>query len=110
MEKQTESVSIWTIAGGILLALVIWRAYNVWQYNRAVEQVNAMMVQSMEESKRSTAAARQQFIERQQRQQAAASQRKYEVEAAMTLRPDERCINKQRFRRVANGWEQVGSC
>jgi hypothetical protein len=27
-----------------------------------------------------------------------------------TLRSDERCINKQRFRRLPNGWEQIGSC
>jgi hypothetical protein len=26
------------------------------------------------------------------------------------LQPDERCINKQRFRRLSNGWDQVGSC
>jgi hypothetical protein len=26
------------------------------------------------------------------------------------LQPDERCINKQRFRRSPNGWDQIGSC
>lgn len=26
------------------------------------------------------------------------------------LAADERCINRQRFRRVTNGWEQVGTC
>ena len=29
---------------------------------------------------------------------------------ALSLQPDERCIGKQKFRRVANGWEQIGSC
>ena len=26
------------------------------------------------------------------------------------LRPDERCISGQRFRRIPNGWEDVGTC
>lgn len=26
------------------------------------------------------------------------------------LRPGERCIQHQRFRRVDNGWEQIGTC
>lgn len=28
----------------------------------------------------------------------------------LPVAPDERCIAKQRFRRLPNGWEEIGSC
>ena len=117
MQKENGAVSVWTIAGGILLALVIWRAMNIWQYNRAVEEANAMMAKTMQDIRKDSEAARQNFAEQQrQREQStairehAAALREQRMRNAKELKPDERCINKQRFRRVTNGWEQVGSC
>lgn len=117
MAKESSSASVWTIAGGILLALVTWRAINVWQYNRAVEEANAMIEKTMQDMRRNNETVRQTYAARQlEREQAAAirehstAMREQHIREAKELRPDERCIQKQRFRRVANGWEQVGSC
>jgi hypothetical protein len=110
MDKESEKVSVWTIAGGVLLAFVIWRAFNVWQYNRAVAEANAVMAKTMQEITRSSAASRQQFAQNQLHREEAALERERQAREAKELKSDERCINKQRFRRVPNGWDQIGSC
>lgn len=117
MEKESGTLSIWTIAGGVLLALVIWRAMNVWQYNRAIEEFNATIVNTLQEARRGSEESRVRMASQQrQREESAALQARTSAfqeqrnREASELKVDERCINKQRFRRIANGWEQTGSC
>ena len=110
MDSKTETVSVWTIAGGILLALVVWRALNVWQYNHAVKEANAMIAETMRDMRTSNEMTRRQQEERRQVRVSEVSQRQRDLDEAKALKPDERCIAKQRFRRLRNGWEQIGSC
>ena len=69
------------------------------EFNRHVSALNA-------EAARDAHAARANL--------AVAEARKQAIESArweqQRLKDDERCINRQRFRRVANGWVQTGTC
>lgn len=101
MAEQREAVSVWTIAGGILLALLILRACEVWQQRQAIETFNAQVRQIMAQP--APRATPRQLQNRQPRPAA-------QEESAQPLGPDERCLNGQRFRRIENGWEQIGTC
>lgn len=94
------------VCGGLLAFAAIYNfvesrreAAAVAEFNRQVSALNA-------EAARDAHAARANF--------AVAEARKQEIESArweqQRLKDDERCINRQRFRRVENGWVQIGTC
>jgi DUF971 family protein len=93
--RAPEQLSVWKIAAGIVLGFAVWSLYERWQTQRQIEAFNAEVQRVL--SPGAEARAR--------------TQRASEIErAARPLKPDERCISGQRFRRVENGWEQIGSC
>lgn len=112
MDEKREPVSVWTIAGGVLLALVILRGCDQVQtavaQREAIEQLNAALASlkapapPARHAQSAHAATSQAVTER--------PQQPHTERQRVPLAPDERCLSGQRFRRVANGWIQNGSC
>lgn len=107
---DNETVSAGTIALGIILAAVVIfgipKLVAAYQYRQAVNEINEGIRASSAQFQQATARAQQQRLQQQQQLEA---RRRVEADAA-ALKADERCIGKQRFRRVPNGWEQIGTC
>jgi hypothetical protein len=113
-EKETGT-SAWTIAGGVLIALLALRACDRYEQNRAIEAYNAEIAKVFDpvEQERRARVLFPQVAEARERMIAQNAQRQREAHRAAeaaAIKSNERCIGKQRFRRVANGWEQIGSC
>ena len=108
MAKE-EGLSVWKIAVGIVLGLVMFwglaTCTGVIVLGAAVSEANKQAEEATRRFQASHPMPRY--------QQPAVQQRYYQPRAqpqAVPLQADERCIGKQKFRRVANGWEQTGSC
>jgi hypothetical protein len=105
-----ETVTPGTIAAGIILASIVIfgipKLVAAYHYRQAVNQINEGIRSSSAQFQQAAARAEQQ---RQQQQRQLEARRRAEADA-IALKPGERCIGKQRFRRVTNGWEQIGTC
>jgi hypothetical protein len=104
MDNAPQPVSVWTIAGGILLALLIWRTLNVIESQIAIRQFNAQMAQ-----------IRKDWPAPKMRTANMATKNPPQAPPAIEardipLREGERCIRGKRFARLTNGWEQTGTC
>src|SRR5690606_11503199 len=97
MAEQPQPVTVWTIAGGILIALLVWRGFEVWQYNREMRALNAQ-IEDM--AAPLTRTARE--IDRQARRPTRAPRRTPTAIDTRPLQDGERCIDGQRFRRLSN--------
>ena len=100
-------VTMWQIAGGILLAFAIMGLLRSCQQRAAIQQFNdqmqALNADTAASMKRNQAAASRRGAEA-----AAEAQRQEDAVAeAAALPPGHRCIGKDLFRRVENGWVQV---
>lgn len=114
-KDRVADYSVWKIAGGILVAMMVWSVYERWQTNMAIKAYNAEVARvfnlaEIEHRSREwfpqVAASR----ERSQRAEMQRQEQKSRAAEAAALQPGERCISGQRFRRIDNGWEQSGSC
>jgi hypothetical protein len=114
-EPGSDNSLVWKIAGGIVLGLMLWNLIQVWQYNRVMKAHNAAIERLFNPAEQRRLAAERfpQFEQARQenarKQEAQRVDRSRAVEAT-AIQPGQRCISGQRFERVVNGWEQVGSC
>jgi hypothetical protein len=103
MGTRDDSNLVWKIAAGVFIALitlgVVRGCVASYAEQQAMEQFNDTMRRIGEESRRAA-----------YKPQRANTAQRPPTQQPVPLRADERCIGKQRFRRVPNGWEQIGSC
>jgi hypothetical protein len=106
-DKGKGNYLVWQIAGGIVLATLILGALRACQEQVALRQINDQMqqfsAQSAIDSRQMQTAAEQRNESLQQQE---AMKREAEV-SAKRLGPNERCIGKQLFTQVENGWVQI---
>jgi hypothetical protein len=106
-DKGAGNYLVWQIAGGIVLATLILGALRTCQEQAAIRQFNDQMqqisAQAATDSRQMQAAAEQRSESLQQQE---GMKREAEL-SAKQLGPDERCIGKQLFTRVENGWVQI---
>lgn len=116
--KKNDSL-VWKIAGGIIAGLLGWQMADAWiearrqkAYAREIERVfdpKEIERRSREWFPEIEAARRQMQADAAHRAEITRSQQQHRIDA-QRLQPGQRCIDGQRFQRLANGWEQVGSC
>ena len=109
MAEKNDPYLVWKIAGGIVLGLLIVSGIERYQRARAMNAAMAEFNSTMAELRKPGADPLGWRKQAQQHQKQEAAKREA-LKRTNALKPGERCISKQRFRRVANGWEQIGSC
>ena len=107
MSKPEENTTMWQVAGGILLAFAVMGLLRSCQQRAAIQQFNDQMQALNADIE--TSMKRNQAAASQRTAQAAAEAQRQEVAVAeaTALPPGHRCIGKDLFRRVDNGWVQV---
>lgn len=113
--RNDDSNLIWKIAAGIVIGLVAWNLLHTFaEYKR--QEALAKEIERVFDPKEQERRAREWFPEIHQaretmhQQAVQRSELERRQQEASALQPGQRCIQKQRFQRVENGWEQVGSC
>lgn len=105
---------IWKIALGVFLGMVVFVLATCTFLGMgakvALDAQQAAYQEALQKSRQANERARADFRAQQQRQQDRRDQLDRNAQEAARPAANERCISGQRFRRVENGWEQVGSC
>jgi hypothetical protein len=107
MSKPEDNTTMWQVAGGVLLAFAVMGLLRSCQQRAAIqqfnEQVQALSTDMATSMKRDQAAASRRASEA----VAEAQRQEVAVAEATALPPGHRCMGKDLFRRVENGWVQV---
>jgi hypothetical protein len=105
---------VWKIALGVFLGMVIFLMTTCTLLGMgakvSLDAQRQAHADAMKKARIANQAARARITEQQERRRAYEAQVSQNVRDAAALKADERCISGQKFRRVENGWEQVGSC
>ncbi len=98
---------IWKIAAGIIVASLFMAGFRQYQQQMAIRQFNESMARISIAAAAQSKKLQAEMAERNAvRERQAAAKRQAEIDAK-TLLPGQRCIGKDLFNRVDNGWVQV---
>lgn len=107
MSKPEDNTIMWQVAGGVLVAFAVMGIVRSCQQRAAVQQFNDQMQTMTAEMAESARRSREDARKRAAVSAAATERQRAVVEASRALPPGHRCIGKDLFRRVENGWVEV---
>ena len=105
--KDSESNLILKIAAGVVLGGLFLTGLQSYRERMAIAEANKQIAQFAAEAQQQSQQIQQEFaVHAQARQQAQVDRAHMELESRQ-LTANQRCIGKDLFRRVDNGWVQV---